>query len=77
MWWAKLTFQHGEVHGVVGPLGDTEHHLQAVLDLTLPFLTASQQLLNTHTHTHHKDRNHGGSNHGDGNTVEVVIRWRR
>ena len=46
------TVQHGEVHGVVGPLGDAEHDLQAVLDLTLPFLTASQQLLYTHTHTH-------------------------
>lgn len=39
------TFQHAEVHGVVGPLGHTEHHLQPVLDLPFPFLAAREQLL--------------------------------
>lgn len=39
------TFQHAEVHGVVGPLGHTEHHLQPILDLPLPLLAAREQLL--------------------------------
>jgi len=63
----QLTFQHGEVHGVIGSLGDAEHHLQAVLDLPLAFLTARQQLLQTHTRTHIKT-----ANHSDGKTMEVV-----
>ena len=33
------------MHGVVGPLGDAEHDLQAVLDLPLALLTAGQELL--------------------------------
>lgn len=35
------------MHGVVGFLGNTEHHFQAVLDLPFTFLTARQQLLDT------------------------------
>jgi hypothetical protein len=35
------------VHGVVGSLGDTEHDLQSILDLSFPLLTACQQLLHT------------------------------
>lgn len=46
-----ITFQHGEVHCIVGFLRNTEHHLQAVLDLSFTFFTASQQLLNRHAHT--------------------------
>lgn len=34
------TLQHREVHGIVGSLGDTEHHFQAILDLPFSFLTA-------------------------------------
>lgn len=39
------TFQHAQVHGVVGPFWHTEHHLQAVLNLPLPLLAAREQLL--------------------------------
>ena len=44
-WGGGPTFQHAEVHGVVGPLGHAEHHLQPVLDLPFPFLAAREQLL--------------------------------
>lgn len=40
-----VTFQHAEVHGVVGSLGHAEHHLQAVFNLPLPLLAAREQLL--------------------------------
>lgn len=40
-----ITFQHGEMHGIIGFLGNTEHHLQTVLDLPFAFLAAGQQLL--------------------------------
>lgn len=39
------TFQHAEVHGVVGSLGHAEHHLQAVFDLPFAFLAAREELL--------------------------------
>ena len=52
------TFQHGDVHGIVGPLGDAQHHLQPILDLPLPFLTAGQQLLGE------KECGSGGQNSG-------------
>lgn len=39
------TFQHAEVHGVVGSLGHAEHHLQAIFNLPLSFLTAREELL--------------------------------
>lgn len=35
------TFQHADVHGVVGSLWDTKHHLQAFLELPFSFFTAS------------------------------------
>lgn len=47
-----LTFQHGEVHGVVGSLGNTQHHLQAVFDLAFTFLAASEQLLGRRSQAH-------------------------
>lgn len=53
-----ITFQHREVHGIIGFLRNTEHHLQAVLDFSFTFFAASQQLLNTHTETM-TTRNHG------------------
>jgi hypothetical protein len=40
-----VTFQHAEVHGIIGSLGHAEHHLQAIFDLPLSFLTACEQLL--------------------------------
>lgn len=43
--WQPLTFQHAEVHGVIGSLGDTEHDLQAIFDLSFALLTATQQVL--------------------------------
>lgn len=51
-----ITFQHGEVHGIVGFLRNTEHHLQAVLDLSFTFFAASQQLLNRHTNRNHDNK---------------------
>lgn len=39
--WGAATFQHADMHGIVGFLGDTEHHLQAILQLSFPFFTAS------------------------------------
>lgn len=39
------TFQHAEVHGIVGPLGHTEHYLQAIFNLPFAFLTAREELL--------------------------------
>lgn len=44
-WGGGPTFQHAEVHGVIGPLGHAEHHLQPVLDLPFPLLAAREQLL--------------------------------
>lgn len=35
------TFQHADMHGIIGFLWDTEHHLQAILELPLSFFTAS------------------------------------
>ena len=35
------TFQHADVHGVVGSLWNTKHHLQAFLELPFSFFTAS------------------------------------
>lgn len=46
------TFQHANMHGIVGSLRDAQHHIQAFFYLSFPFLTARQQLLHTHTHTH-------------------------
>lgn len=46
------TIQHGQVHGIVGPLGDTEHHFESILDLTFTLLTARQQLLEQHRGKH-------------------------
>lgn len=40
-----VTFQHADVHGVVGPLGDAQHHVQTFFDLSFPLLAARQQLL--------------------------------
>lgn len=40
-----VTFQHAQVHGIIGSLGHTEHHLEAVLYLPFSFLTACEQLL--------------------------------
>lgn len=40
-----VTFQHAEVHGIIGSLWHTEHHLQAIFYLPLSFLTACEQLL--------------------------------
>lgn len=37
----SATFQHADMHGIIGFLGDTEHHLQAILELPFPFFTAS------------------------------------
>lgn len=51
------------MHGIVSFLRNTEHHLQAVLDLAFSFFATSQQLLNTHTQTMTT------GNHGDGNTA--------
>lgn len=59
------TFQHREVHGIVGFLRNTEHHLQAVFDLSFSFFTTSQQLLNTRTHTETMTT----GNHRDGNAA--------
>lgn len=42
---SPVTFQHAEVHGVIGSLWHTEHHLQAIFNLPLPFLAAREQLL--------------------------------
>lgn len=39
------TFQHAEVHGIIGSLWHTKHHLQAILNLTFTFFTAREQLL--------------------------------
>lgn len=47
-----ITFQHRKVHGIIGFLGNTEHHLQAVLDLPFTFFAARQQLLKRRTHAH-------------------------
>lgn len=44
-WTPLVTFQHGEVHCIIGFLGNAEHHLQAVLDFPLSFFAAGQQLL--------------------------------
>lgn len=35
------TFQHADMHGIIGFLWDTEHHLQAILELPFSFFTAS------------------------------------
>lgn len=43
------------MHRIVGFLGDTEHHLQAVFDLSLAFFAACEELLLTDTQT---NRNH-------------------
>lgn len=53
------TFQHGQVHGIVGFLRDTEHHLQAVFDLPFTFFAASQQLLNRNTPRNHDKKKIG------------------
>lgn len=37
-----VTLQHGEMHGIISPLGNTEHHLQAIFNLSLTLLTARQ-----------------------------------
>lgn len=50
-----VTFQHAEVHGVVGSLGHAEHHLQAVFNLPFPFLTAREQLLRRTLHEPGRD----------------------
>lgn len=42
---APVTFQHAQVHGIVGSLWNTEHHLEAIFNLPLSFLTAREQLL--------------------------------
>lgn len=42
-----LTFQHAEVHGIVGFLGHAEHDLQTIFNLSFTLLTTRQQLLHT------------------------------
>lgn len=37
-----LTLQHGEMHGIISPLGNSEHHLQTIFNLSLTLLTTRQ-----------------------------------
>lgn len=41
----SATFQHADVHRVVGLLWDTEHHFQAIFELPFALLAAGQQFL--------------------------------
>lgn len=35
-----LTFQHADMHGIIGFLRDTEHDLQTILEFSFSFFTA-------------------------------------
>ena len=43
-----VTFKHANMHSIVSSLGDAEHDVQTLLDLSFALLTARQQLLHKH-----------------------------
>lgn len=40
-----FTFQHADMHGVIGSLWHTQHDLQPIFNFTFALFTAGQQLL--------------------------------
>lgn len=45
----SVTFQHADVHRIVGLLWDTEHHFQAIFEFPFALLAAGQQFLRSNT----------------------------